>query len=159
MKKNNPVWILAVSLLAILLVFNVVLFTEKNEYARELDLSGNNSTGILFWEKTETGGECPDAVGGSDAAFLKIKYFYSNFCLWCRKEEPILKRMVEKHGDWIQISWYNVNTCQDLVEKYKVSGVPTLIFSTTGNPAEYPHYGFTYEKDLEKLICDVTGSC
>jgi len=162
MNKNNPLWIMAIAFIFILLIFNLALFTKKYESAGKLgppetnNLAGANTS---LKGKTETTVKCPDAEGGDKNAFLQIKYFYSDFCPWCIKEEPILQKLVKDYGNFVYISWYNINTCPDLVEKYKVSGVPTLVFSTTDNQAEYSHYGFTYEKDLKKLICDVTGGC
>lgn len=160
MKKNSPVWIIAILLISLLLIFNFVLFTKKSEYADKLGSSETNNTNdMLFKGKTETGEKCPDAEGGSKEAFLQVKYFYSDFCPWCKKEEPILQKLAKSYGNLVHIGWYNIKNCPDQVEKYKVNGVPTLVFSAADNPAEYSHYGFTYEKDLIKLICDVTGGC
>ena len=160
MKKSNPLWILAVIFVSLLLIFNVVLFIKKSEHVEKLNsFEINNPTNTFFKGKIETEGKCPNAGGGLEKAFLQIKYFYSDFCPWCKKEEPILQKLVKNYGNLVHIGWYNINNCPNLIEKYKVSGVPTLIFSTTNNLAEYSHYGFTYEKDLIKLVCDVTGGC
>ncbi len=133
---------------------------KMEEYSAQLDPAGaNKQTNLSFKEKTETREKCPDSEGGYETAFLQIKYFYSNFCPWCKREEPILQRMVKNYGNLVYIGWYNINACPELVNKYKVSGVPTFVFSTADNQTEYSHYGFIYEKDLMKLMCDVTRGC
>ena len=158
MKKNNPLWILAIVIISVLLILNIVIFKDIDTYKKKLE-SINNSDNILFESKTETGEKCPDSAGGFEKAFLQIRYFYSDYCPWCRKEEPILQRLVKEHGDSVNIRWYNIDDCSELVNEYKISGVPTFVFNTFGNNTEYAHYGFIYEKDLIKLMCDITGGC
>lgn len=159
MKKNSILWTVAIISIFILVILNIVMFIKGTEYNEKLEpLKEDVSINNLF-RKTETGINCPDAEGGLDKAFLQMKYFYSEFCPWCKKEEPILQRLVENYGNLIHIEWYNVNSCPELVNKYRVSGVPTFVFSANNNQTEYAHYGFIYEKDFVKLLCDVTGSC
>lgn len=160
MKKNSPVWISAILLIFVLVIFNAVMSIRISENKEKLDdINASKSASIEFEGKSETGEECPDAEGGLEDSFLQVKYFYSRFCPWCAKEEPILQRLVKSHGNLIHIEWYNVDTCSEITDEYKISGVPTLVFSSLGNQTEYSHYGFTYEKDLIKLVCDVTGGC
>lgn len=159
MRKNSILWTLAIISIFILLILNIVMFIRGIEYNEKLNPIESNIFINNSFEKTETGTNCPDAEGGLDNAFLQIKYFYSKFCPWCIKEEPILEKLVKNYGNLIHIEWYNVNDCSELVNRYRVSGVPTFVFSTYDNQTEYLHYGFVYEEDLVKLICDVTGGC
>lgn len=160
MKKSNPLWILALSVVFILIILNIVMSMKISEYEEKVNHSDTNlQENFSFKGKSETGEECPDAKGGLENAFLQVKYFYSSFCPWCAREEPILQKLVKNYGNLIHIKWYNINNCPDSVEKYKVNGVPTFVFSTTTNQTEYSHYGFIYEKDLMKLLCNITGGC
>lgn len=160
MKKSNTIWVLAVVLIFVILILNIVMFVRVSEYKEKVSfLEVNNSNNISFEGKVETRESCPDAEGGMENAFLQVKYFYSRFCPWCIKEEPILQKLVRNYGNLIHIEWYNIKNCPESVDKYKVSGVPTLVFSTITNKTEYSHYGFVYEKDLMKLMCDVSGGC
>ncbi|MFQ5475353.1 MAG: thioredoxin family protein [Candidatus Nanoarchaeia archaeon] len=154
-------WIFTTLSVIVFLVLNVVLSLRISEYrADSMSSPSNISEGKTYTqEKTDTKEACPDAEGGSENAPLQVKYFYTRFCPWCKKEEPILRKMVENHGDMIHIDWYDLNSCPELARKYSVSGVPTLIFSTIGNKTEYSHYGFVYERDLMKLLCEVAGRC
>ena len=157
MKKNNPLWILAIIAIFVLVILNTVISIKKYEYSKKYESSKELIS--VKQGKTDTGKNCPDAEAGFDSAFLQVKYFYSVYCPWCDREEPILQKLAENYSNLIYITWYNIEDCQELVDKYRVSGVPTFVFSTYGNYSEYTHYGFIYEKDLTKLVCDVTGGC
>lgn len=160
MNKSSPLWILAIVLVFVIIILNLVMAMRISEQKEKLsNLRINKSINSSFEEKIKTKEKCPDAKGGSENAYLHVKYFYSKFCPWCIKEEPILQKIVKNYGDHIHVIWYNINNCPELVEKYKVSGVPTFIFSTFNNQTEYSHYGFIPEEDLMKLMCDVTGVC
>jgi len=160
MKKSNPLWISAIMLIFITIIANTIMSTRISEYKEELDSIADNSTkNISFEGKVKTNEPCPDAKGGLDSAVLQVKYFYSKFCAWCMKEEPILQRLVKNQGNLVNIKWYNVRSCPELAAKYRISGVPTFVFSTPNNQTEYSHYGFIYEKDLKSMVCDVSGGC
>ena len=159
MKKNNPIWILAIIAIFLLVILNLVFSIKSSDYKEKLNSLGADNPINVSLEKTETGEECPDAKGGSENAFLQIKYFYSKFCPWCVREEPILQKIAKEYGNIAHIEWFDINNCPEITGKYEVSGVPTLVFSTINNQTEYSHYGFVYEKDLMKLMCDVTGGC
>ena len=157
MNQRNPLWMTIIVLIFILAVLNIVMNIRVGEYISQLGV--NDSAANQLLKKSLTGESCPDSTGGSENAYLRIKYFYSKYCPWCTREEPILQEIVEKYGNLVQVSWYDVNKCPELVAEYKVSGVPTTIFHTFDNETEYSHYGFIYKKDLRKLVCDVTGGC
>jgi len=160
MKKSNPLWISAIMLIFIIALTNVIMSMRITDYQEELSLSiKNNAINGVFLGKVKTNEPCPDAEGGLDTAVLQVKYFYSKFCAWCMKEEPILQRLVKEKGNFVNIKWYNVRSCPELTAKYKVSGVPTFVFSTFNNKTEYSHYGFIYEEDLKKMVCEVSGEC
>ncbi len=159
MKKNNLLWDFAVVVIVVVFIANIVMFMKVSYYKETPSSLEANNTNISFGEKVRTGWECPDAEGGIKSAFLQIKYFYSSFCPWCMKEEPILQRLVKNYGNLVHIEWYNIRDCPKMVADYNVKGVPTFVFSTIDNKTEYSHYGFVYEEDLIKLVCDVTGAC
>lgn len=53
--------------------------------------------------------------------------FYADWCGPCKMMNPILKEVKDTLGDAISIIKINVDTNQNLAEKYQVRGVPTLI--------------------------------
>ena len=158
MNKSNPIWVVLIVVMLFFLIFNIVLSSKISEYNEKMEtLNQSNSTSIEA--KKETAENCPDATGGLGDAFLRIKYFYSKYCPWCVKEEPILQDLVQNHGNLVSIGWYDINECPELVDKYKIGGVPSFVFSTIDNETEYSHYGFIPEEDIIKLTCDVNGAC
>ncbi len=158
MKKSNPIWILVIIVIFILLILNITLstkiFEQKKNIYDDKKTKKNDS-----YKKISLQSTCPDSVGGNNQSYLRIKYFYSDFCPWCIKEEPILQKLVEEYGNLVYIEWFGTGFCSEKANRYKVSGVPTFVFSVKDEDKEYSHYGFIYEKDLRKLICDVTGGC
>ncbi len=160
MKKSNPLWISAIMIIFIIIIANAIMSIRISEYRGELgSVEKNSAKDILFEGKVKTNEPCPDAEGGLDSAVLQVKYFYSKFCAWCMKEEPILQRLAKNQGNLVNIKWYNVRSCPELAAQYSVSGVPTFVFSTLNNQTEYSHYGFIYEKDLKNMVCEVSGGC
>jgi thiol-disulfide isomerase/thioredoxin len=159
MKKSNLVWIFAIITIFILLVLNFVFSTKIQETKQKLVDLNSTEVDINFAKKKTLQSKCPDSAGGNKQSYLQIKYFYSEYCPWCKKQEPILQKLISEYGNLIYIEWFNINSCPEDADKYKVSGVPTTVFRTSDEKKEYSHYGFIYEEDLRKLICDVTGGC
>ena len=161
MKKSDPIWVFAIIAVFIFLILDIVFNIKISETKKSLNQlnNTNNMIEVNFTKKINLQGNCPDSSGGNYQSYLRIKYFYSDFCPWCVREEPILQRLVSDYGNLFYIGWFNINACYNETERYKVGGVPTFIFSTYGEDKEYSHYGFIYEEDLKKLICDVTGGC
>lgn len=160
MKKEIYTTIGIIAIILVLIV-NIVLAFKIVEYKGLIKYQVSNFTSNTnFTKKIELNKkDCPDAIGGNPNAYLKMKYFYTPFCPWCRKEEPILRELLAEKGLLFSLGWYDLRYCSEEVEKYKVSGVPTFVFSTYNSTKEYTHYGFIYKEDLNKLICNVTGGC
>jgi thiol-disulfide isomerase/thioredoxin len=158
MKKTSPLWVFAIVVIFILIILNLVFSIRISETKKSIS-ELNNSVDFNFSKKITLQNKCPDSFGGNDKAYLRIKYFYTDYCPWCKKQEPILQKMISEYGHLVYIEWFNTLHCKEVASNYSVSGVPTLVFSTYDENKEYSHYGFTSEKDLKKLICDVTGGC
>lgn len=157
--KSSPLWIAASSAIFIFLILNTAFTLRISEVKKDLVIFNSTKTDVNFTKKAVLQTKCPDSAAGNNQSYLKIKYFYSGFCPWCRKEEPVLQRIIEGYGNLVYIEWFDVNSCKEDTDKYKLKGVPTFVFSTSDEKNEYAHYGFIYEEDLKKLVCDVTGGC
>ncbi len=161
-KRKSYFTAIKVILVLFLVGLTISLNSKIKEYEKNLEneyiIEGFKAS---FTKKIESNkNDCPNAIGGNEDAYLRIKYFTSPFCPWCIREESILKELLKEHGNLFNIRWYDVNSCREEVEKYKVGGVPTFVFSTSDEEEkEYSHYGFIYKEDLKELICNVTGSC
>jgi len=145
-----------------LITFGIILFAILNIYFfAQADFIKEQ---ITFLQKSETeflkqklnDSTCPDSVGGNSDAVLQMKYFYTKFCPWCKKEEPILNRLLETHGSLFYIEWYDLTKCQEEGDKYDV---PTFVFGKRGEETTYTKYGFIPEKDIIEFVCNVYGGC
>jgi len=160
-KKRNHLFIILSIAVVAAIIWNLVLSTKISEYRSEVTkvLKNTESENNSEWAKVSTGEICPSSEGGVNDAPVQMKYFYTDYCPWCMKEEKILKDILKTKGDLIHVEWFNIDECSLTSEIYEVSGVPTFVFSRFGNRTEYQHSGFVYKKDIERLICDITGKC
>ena len=58
--------------------------------------------------------------------------FYSNVCIPCKVIAPRVRKISKDYKGKVAFGKINVNEHQDIAQKFKVSGVPTLIFFRDG---------------------------
>ncbi|MEE0929687.1 MAG: thioredoxin [Acutalibacteraceae bacterium] len=58
--------------------------------------------------------------------------FYSDSCVPCKRLSPVLADVEEQYADTLKIAKVNINFDTELVEKYEIQAVPTLIFFKDG---------------------------
>jgi FKBP-type peptidyl-prolyl cis-trans isomerase 2 len=102
---------------------------------------------------------CPDTVEGNKSADLKVKYFYTPFCPWCIKEEPILDEMLKDYGHLFHIERYDIRFCPEQVKQYQVTGTPSFVFSTENGAKEFFIPSFIKKDKLKEIICNTTNEC
>ena len=113
---------------------------------------------ILSLKKGNIGStECPNIIQGNVDANFKIKYFYSPFCPYCWKQEPILRNALKTYGDSFNLERYDIRYCKDEVAKYKVSGTPSFVFVLKNESKEFPSYGFIPRDKFEGVIKEQIG--
>lgn len=95
---------------------------------------------------------CPDAISGNVDANFKIKYFYSPFCTYCWLQEPILRDMLQLHGDSFSLERYDIRYCKSEVARYKVSGTPSFVFVLKNESKEFVSYGFIPKDKFESIL-------
>ncbi len=114
---------------------------------------------IIGFKKGSIGSaECPDTIQGNVNANFKIKYFYSPFCLYCWKQEPILRDMLKTYGSSFSLERYDIRYCKEEVVKYKVSGTPSFVFVLRNESKEFPSYGFIPKDKFETVIKELSDS-
>lgn len=102
--------------------------------------------------------KCPYQKAGNPAAPLKFKLFESETCPFCIAQNKVMDELLPQYGDLIYAEWYQVVDCPKDSEKYKITGVPTFIFTAKG--IEKPSaYGFLDKGQLIDYICRVSGQC
>ena len=100
---------------------------------------------------------CPDSIQGNVDANFKIKYYYSPFCPSCWKQEPILRDMLTTYGKDFSLEKYDVRYCKEEVNKYRISGTPSFVFTIIDESKEFPLHGFIARDKLEDIMNDVIG--
>jgi len=81
-----------------------------------------------------------------------VLYFSASWCGSCNKQKPILYKVLEEHKniDFFEIG-SNLNKIRKriLFKKYKVQGIPTLLFINDGHEVKRL-VGLQKEEELEK---------
>ena len=160
-KSNKPIKILT-GILIIAIFTNISIAVIIYQYKMKLNnliIKNSNEVSLDFSEikKLEEKG-CPEAIAGNKESVFNIKYFYSDFCAWCKKQEPILKQLLKENGNLFSLEFFNIDNCEKEFVGYGAIRVPTLVFKVAGFD-EITHPSFVYRKDLENLICKANGGC
>lgn len=101
---------------------------------------------------------CPSFKTGNPNAPLKFKVFESETCPFCVAQNKVFDQLLPEYGDLFYGEWYQVIDCQKEAEQYKISGVPTFVFTAKG--VEKPSaYGFLDKQQLIDYICRVSKQC
>jgi len=163
MSKKSKKRIRSLTIIFIIAIFvNISIAVFIYQYKVKLNnliIQKSDEVNLDFGEikKLEVNG-CPDAVAGNKKSVFNIKYFYSDFCGWCKRQDPILKRLLKEKGNLFSIEYFNIDNCEKEFIRYGAIRVPTLVFKVIGVD-EIIHPSFVYKKDLENLICKANGGC
>lgn len=82
--------------------------------------------------------------------------FYSDSCIPCRKMSPLLAELDEEYKD-ITFLKFNINSGQELTEKYEVMASPTILLFKNGKELDRIR-GAAKKADIEKLLGEVLGN-
>ncbi|OIP57279.1 MAG: hypothetical protein COX79_04195 [Candidatus Levybacteria bacterium CG_4_10_14_0_2_um_filter_36_16] len=112
-----------------------------------------------FGKKIELGEKnCPNSKAGNPDAPLQFKLFESETCPYCVAQNKVLDQILPEYGDLFYGEWYDLSSCVEEAQQYKISGVPTFIFTARG--IEKPStYGFLDKQQLTDYICNVSEQC
>ncbi len=161
--KKTPLFLVIVVVLAV--GFNVYLNLKiKNTKAdlvqiQKAETKPPRKVSAEFAKKIELGTkQCPYQKAGNPNAPLKFKVFESETCPYCVAQNKVIDELLPEYGDLFYGEWYQVIDCQKDAEKYKISGVPTFVFTAKGVEKE-PAYGFLDKQQLTDYICRVSESC
>lgn len=102
--------------------------------------------------------QCPEVQAGNPNAPLKFKVFESETCPFCVAQNKVMDELLSEYGDLFYGEWYQVIDCQKEAAQYKISGVPTFVFTPQGVEKE-PSYGFLDKQQLIDYICQVSQQC
>ncbi|MGI6367913.1 MAG: thioredoxin [Anaerolineae bacterium] len=67
-----------------------------------------------------------------DAARTVLVDFWADWCAPCKMMEPLLERLADAHADTLLVLKADVKASPDLVERYNVTNLPTLVVFKQG---------------------------
>lgn len=112
-----------------------------------------------FSKKQDLGEKsCPSIKAGNPNAPLKFKVFESETCPYCVAQNKVMAELLPEYGDLFYGEWFEVTDCPKESEIYKISGVPTFIFTAKG-VEKPPAYGFLDKQQMVDYICKVSEQC
>lgn len=94
------------------------------------------------------------------AANLKMVYFYAKSCGWCKQmnavlSDPVIKTVLSRNAEEMRIDIKSTDRKdRELVNKYAVRGVPTIIFLNDKSEELLRIPGLLTKKDFLDLICE-----
>lgn len=167
--ENQPLFkkvpLLLVLLVVVFVGFNVYLNLKIKNAKQELTQIQSAAerpprvVSAEFAKKIELGEKsCPSIKAGNPNAQLKFKVFESETCPYCVAQNKVIDELLPEYSDLFYGEWYQVIDCQKEAEQYRISGVPTFVFTAQGIEKE-PAYGFLDKQQLTDYICRVSGQC
>lgn len=77
--------------------------------------------------------------------------FYSERCMPCKMLAPALEEISEEYADKIKVAKVDADENDELVMKYRVMSLPTLLYFKDGSETDRTTGPITKEKILEKV--------
>lgn len=161
--KKTPLFL--VVLVTLFIGFNVYMnlsIKNTSQEIAQIEKAAEKSPRVVnaeFSKKIELGEKsCPNIKAGSPDAPLKFKVFESETCPYCVAQNKVFDQILPEYGDLFYGEWYGLDSCSEDAQKYKISGVPTFIFTAQG-VEKPPAYGFLDKQQLTDYICKVSGQC
>lgn len=166
---NNPLFkktpLLFVVIIVLFIGFNIYLQLKIQKVSGDVDQLQASFTkparkvSAEFSKKVTLGvKQCPYQKAGNPNAPLKFKLFESETCPYCVAQNKVMDALLPEYGDLIYAEWYQVIDCQKEAEQFKITGVPTFVFTAQG-VEKPPAYGFLDRDQLIDYICRVSGRC
>ncbi len=102
--------------------------------------------------------ECPYKTVGNTNSSLKMEYFGTPSCVFCKLYEPVLDKLQEEEGDKFAVEYYDTRYCLEAAQKYAVMATPTTVFSVVGGTSQIVR-GYLDEVGLRQKFCELIGLC
>lgn len=82
---------------------------------------------------------------------IVMVYFWASWCSPCKMIRSEIENVAEKMASTVHAVCVNVDTRQDIAEKYDIMAVPTLLFFKNGKPLRRI-IGYTSQEEIEKFL-------
>jgi len=77
--------------------------------------------------------------------------FFATWCAPCKMLSPVIEKVSEEYKGKLKFYKINIDNNRRVVDKYKITGVPTLILFKNGNLINKTS-GYMDEKELIKFM-------
>ena len=153
--KKTPLFL--VVLVTLLIGFNIYMNLRIKNTSQ--NIVQTRIVTAQFSKKIELGEKsCPNIKAGNPDAPLRFKVFESETCPYCVAQNKVLDQILPEYGDLFYGEWYELSSCAQDAQKYRIFGVPTFIFTAKG-VEKPPAYGFLDKQQLTDYICKVSEQC
>jgi len=82
--------------------------------------------------------------------------FWAEWCAPCHMIAPLIEKMAEEYQDKVKVGRLNVDENPNIAAKYKIRGIPTLLFFKNGQVVDQV-VGVTPEYVLNKKLENLTN--
>ncbi|MCD6471684.1 thioredoxin [Candidatus Aerophobetes bacterium] len=82
--------------------------------------------------------------------------FWAEWCAPCHIIAPLIEKMAEEYQDKVKVGRLNVDENPNIATKYKIRGIPTLLFFKNGQVVDQV-VGVTPEYVLNKKLKNLTN--
>lgn len=82
---------------------------------------------------------------------LVLVDFFATWCGPCKMLSPIISEIANEYSNIVKVCKVNIDENQDLVRKYNIMSVPTLIFFKKGEVVK-SSVGFCSKSELDSII-------
>ncbi len=86
-----------------------------------------------------------------DSGQLAVVDFWAEWCGPCKAIGPVIEELANDYEGQVRIGKVNVDDNQELTFKYKVRGIPTVLFIKNGEVVDR-HVGIGSKADFEAKI-------
>lgn len=90
-----------------------------------------------------------------DSEQLVLVDFYADWCMPCKMLAPILEEVADSNIGKVKVAKLNVDGSRDISIKYRIMGVPSMIFFKNGEEIDRI-VGLRSKEELQRLIDSIT---
>jgi thioredoxin len=104
-------------------------------------IDGGHDYPRLWWEREEGEPEGVIELNAADfdsqiAEGVVLVDFHTTWCSFCTMQAPILDEVAERLGGQARVAKLDVDEARDIMQRYNITGVPTLIVFRDGQAVE-----------------------
>ncbi len=105
------------------------------------------------WAKTQAAAALDNPVDRARASGLPtMASFGADSCMPCQMMKPIREQIAEKYAERLNVVYVHVNKDQMLAQRYRVQGIPFMVFFNADGQKVHEQAGMMSEKQIEEWL-------